>query len=652
MSAPSAAAPTPAPFRPAAIGWRILGDRVFQVLCYLAALAVPAVVALMLVFLVMGALPSLLRFGASMLSGMTWDKDAHLFGALPFIFGTVVTSAIAMLFAVPLGVGAAAFLSEIAPGWLRRLASFLIELLAAIPSVVYGFWGLFFLNPRVEWLLRSMGVPDSTGRSLFTAGLLLAIMIVPYITAITFDVCQAVPTAQRQGSLALGATRWQTIWSVVLPYARPGIMGACFLALGRALGETMAVAMVMGNNPRIGSIFSTGATIPTLLAFELPGAQGDALWNSALIQLALILFLVTVVVNSLARLLIWNTATGGGRPGWFRRAFGALGRLAVGSRPAAAAAAAEGAPEAAAGPPPTPAPSQPTRAPELVSARKHPMAAVMNSLMTGVMIACLLVILVPLFHILSYVVLEGFGNLNLAFFTNLPNDDTPGLGHALIGTLVMVGLATVGAVPVGILAALFLTEYKTSRLAPVVRFVGELLGGVPSVVIGIFVYSLAVMTAPDEKHIFSAWAGAFALGVMMLPIVMRASEESLKLVPSSLRNASYALGASHSQTVGRVILPAALSAIITGVFLAVARIIGETAPLLFTAYNSNYWMKSLDKRTPFLTYYIYNYGTSDSPSEQRLAWAAAVVLLLFVMLLNIGIRVLAGRRAVSAARAD
>ena len=175
-----------------------------------------------------------------------------------------------------------------------------------------------------------------------------------------------------------------------------------------------------------------------------------------------------------------------------------------------------------------------------------------------------------------------------------------------------------------------------------------MLGGVPSIVIGLFVY--AVLVVPFQEY--SAWAGAFALGVMMVPIVLRTSEESLKLVPAALRNASYALGASRWQTVVRVILPSALPAIVTGVFLSIARIAGETAPLLFTAGNSKFWMRGLNQDTPFLTYYIYTYSLDPDPSRQQLAWSAALVLLAFVMALNIGIRLLSGARVVSASRAE
>jgi phosphate transport system permease protein len=253
-----------------------------------------------------------------------------------------------------------------------------------------------------------------------------------------------------------------------------------------------------------------------------------------------------------------------------------------------------------------------------------------------------------LFHILCYLTYRGFDSVNVTFFTHAYGDDPPGLGHALLGSVLMVGTATLGAVPIGILGAIYLSEYRTSRLAPMIRFVAELLGGVPSIIIGVFAWAVLVRPLSD----YSGWAGSFALGVMMVPIVMRASEESLKLVPTSLRNASYALGASHWQTVVRVIVPAALPTIITGVFLAIARIAGETAPLLFTAWNSGFWPKSMSHRMPFLTYYIYNGATSDDADDRRLAWAGALVLLAVVMLLNVGIRLVTGKRQVSASRAD
>ena len=215
-----------------------------------------------------------------------------------------MTSAIAMLIAVPLGIGTAAFLSEIAPTRIRQAGSFLSELLAAIPSVVFGFWGLYFIAPAVKAVFLWIGAPPSTsGQGIVSAGLVLAIMILPYITAISFDVCRAVPSSQRQGALALGATRWQTIRTVILPYARPGILAACFLALGRALGETMAVTMLIGNVRYLNfSIFATGDSIASIIAGQLHEADGPH--RGALIALGLILFIITATTNVLGRYFI------------------------------------------------------------------------------------------------------------------------------------------------------------------------------------------------------------------------------------------------------------------------------------------------------------------------------------------------------------
>jgi phosphate transport system permease protein len=279
----------------------------------------------------------------------------------------------------------------------------------------------------------------------------------------------------------------------------------------------------------------------------------------------------------------------------------------------------------------------------------NPRARRTNRLMTGVLAGCLVVTLTPLFLILGMIVLRGVPGLSWDFFTKLPEPpgEGGGLAHALVGSGLIVGLATVCAVPVGILAAVFLAEYRTAKSVPAVRFVGEVLAGVPSIIVGIYAYALWV-----GSRNFSAWAGAFALGVIMVPIVVRTTEEALRLVPQSLRNASYALGANHWQTIVRVTLPAALPAVITGVFLAIARIAGETAPLLLTAYGSSFFPRSIDERTPFLPKYIYDYARSGYPEWEQQAWAAALVLLAVVMVLNVGIRLVTGTRVVSATRAD
>jgi phosphate transport system permease protein len=614
-------------------------DWIFRQLAQSSALVVLLLVLLIVALLSLQAWPALRGVGVSILVRRDWDPTHDRFGGLSFIYGSIVTSLIAMLIAVPLGVGTATFLAEIAPVWLRRGGAFLVELLAAIPSVVYGFWGIYFLAPNVQKLFNLMGGPNVGGKGLFAAGLILAIMIVPYIAAVSYDVCQAVPRAQREGALALGATRWQTIWRVVLPYARPGILGGCFLALGRAIGETMAVTMLIGNAPVLEMLpFGRGYTIPSLLAQKLPSSS-SLMEDSALIEMSLLLFVLTIVMNSVARLLIWRVG-GSSKKGIGTRFLSGLGRGQDETRSVGD--------------------SVPTQSVETRGWRKRlPTPFFVNQLMTGMLALCLVVTCVPLFLILGYIAYRGFGSVTWDFFTKLPRPQGEaggGLANAIVGSGIIVGLATLLALPVGLLAAIFLSEYRTSRVAPVIRFFGELLGGVPSIVVGTFVYAFvrlfiqADLLRPRQQ--FSAWAGACALAIMMVPILMRASEEALKMVPQTLRNASYALGAHQWQTVLRVIVPAALPAIITGTFLAIARIAGETAPLLMTAFGNDRWAFSPNEKMGFLPLYIYQYSTSSDAIFEKQAWAAALVLLAFVMLLNVGIRMMTGKRVMLASRAE
>ena len=298
------------------------GDAIFRGLLFIAALSVLLVVLAMILALAAESRLSLRQFGFGFLTATDWNPVKGYFGALPFIYGTVVSSLIALLISVPLSLGIAIFLVEQAPTYLSRPLGFLVELLAAIPSVVYGLWGIFVLAPflRVHiqppleqwlsWLPLFRG--PVTGSGLLTGGLILAIMVTPIISAIVRDVLTAVPSTQREAALALGATKWETT-RVVLVNGAPGIAGAVILGLGRALGETMAVTMVIGNRPEISlSLFAPSYTIASVIANEFTEATED-IYLSALVELGLILFLVTFVVNAIARLLVWNVTrkTGG-----------------------------------------------------------------------------------------------------------------------------------------------------------------------------------------------------------------------------------------------------------------------------------------------------------------------------------------------------
>lgn len=262
------------------------------------------------------------EFGLGLIFGMNWDPVLDIYGALPFIYGTLVSSALALLIAIPLGLGSAIFLAEMAPRHISNWLSFLIELLAAVPSVVLGLMGIFLLVPFMAsiqpFLIRYLGwIPLFSGSpygvGLLTAGMILSIMILPYITSISRDIILTVPRSQKEGAFALGATHWEVITNVILPYARSGILGAIFLALGRALGETMAVTMVIGNTPQITpSLFDPAYSMAAVIANQFTEATTQLELHS-LIGIGLILFGITFIVNAAARLLIYKLTIKGGR---------------------------------------------------------------------------------------------------------------------------------------------------------------------------------------------------------------------------------------------------------------------------------------------------------------------------------------------------
>ena len=305
--------------RPRLLGPEVnLGDRVFRVITALFAAGAVATLLAMAIQMTRASTPSLHRFGLGFVVSNEWDPVHDAFGALPFIYGTVVSSLLALVIAVPVSLGVATYLAELAPGFVRRPLGFLVELLAAIPSVVYGLWGIFVLAP---WLRDHVQPPlgaglgflplfrgIARGYGMLAGGLILAIMILPTIASVCRDVMQAVPTVFREGALALGATRWEAVRTAVLPSARSGIVGAVVLGLGRALGETMAVTMVIGNRAEISaSLFAPSATMASVIANEYTEASSD-LYLSALSEIGLLLFAVTLLLNIIARLLVWRVS--------------------------------------------------------------------------------------------------------------------------------------------------------------------------------------------------------------------------------------------------------------------------------------------------------------------------------------------------------
>ena len=297
------------------------GDEIAHLITLMFATSIFIVTALLVYELYRNSVLPRHKFGWAFFVTQTWDPVFENFGALPFIFGTVVTSALALLIAVPLGVGAAIFLAELAPRGVSDVLTFIIELLAAVPTVIFGVIGMFVLVPIMRlyvqpFLKATLGfLPlfkgPAYGIGFLTAGILLGIIVIPFIVSVSREVLLAVPVDQREAALALGATKWEATWKVVVPFARTGIFGSIFLSMARALGETMAVTMVIGNVPKIAtSLFAPGYSIAAVIANEFSEATGD-LYVQSLVELGLVLFLLTILLNGLARLMIVATAKRG-----------------------------------------------------------------------------------------------------------------------------------------------------------------------------------------------------------------------------------------------------------------------------------------------------------------------------------------------------
>ncbi len=676
--AATAAAPAPPPERrvagvrrPAASLW---ADRAFAGVTFLACVIGVAVIVYLIFKTVQQTGEVWSTFGVwGFVTGTEWIPTPVTgppqFGALPFIYGTLMTAVIAMVLAVPAAIGVALATTVLLPRRLRSPVAKTVDLLAAVPSVVYGLWGITvlvpFLKPGLEWMADNFGGfsifgwqpfegPVTTG-SYLVAGLVLSIMILPIIAAITREVLATVPREQQEAAYALGATRWEMVRYAMLPWARSGIVGASALGLGRAVGETIAIAVLLGNTPGIfDSLLGPGATLASVIALETGEAGGLQL--AALTALALVLFVLAFLINVLARILVGRGPSGS--RGALSRAFARvqLGRGAEGAETGIEAGEhpAEPGPPAA---PPTGLEAQASLASAAVTPATTPSAVepprvyelprvsrarvVRSRVWEGLVWFTLLFGLVPLVLVLYEMISKGAPVISKSFFTELPpldpNSTVGGISNALVGTLIMMGLATLFAGPLGLLAALFTAEVGQtgrflSRVANAIGFFVDILLGVPSVVVGLTVYLGVVVV---QGH-FSALAGAIALAVIMFPIVVRSCDEILRLVPGSHKEAALALGAPRWRVTWSVILPTALPGILTGIILATARAAGETAPLLFTSLGNQFFSTSLSEPIAAIPQLIYyNTITIQTEASIAFAWGAALVLVVMILVLNL-----------------
>ena len=430
-------------------------------------------------------------------------------------------------------------------------------------------------------------------------------MILPIISSLSREVMTAVPHSQREAVLALGATRWEMIRMAVLRNARIGIVGAIILGLGRALGETMAVAMVIGDTPEIHrSLFSNGSSMASVIANEYAEAVGD-MHLSALTEIGLALFIVTIIVNALAQVLIWAVTRGTPRQAQLRN------------------------------------PNEPEEialSSDAFNLRSQ-VRTLTDHLVTALAILATIIVIAPLIAIFVYLLYMGASSLNLDFFTKIPKpvgESGGGMANAIVGSGMLLAVASVIGVPIGIGGGIFLAEFgRGTKLAHAIRFTADVLNGVPSIVMGLAAYALIVHEKisylPFTGH-FSAMSGGVALGFMMIPTVCRTTEEMLLMVPHAIREAALGLGVPNWRSVLSITVKTASPGIITGCMLAFARVAGETAPLIFTALGNNFWSTSLNEPIAALPLQIYVYALSPYDDWHRLAWAGSLVLIVLIVL--------------------
>ncbi|HLK16785.1 MAG TPA: phosphate ABC transporter permease subunit PstC [Fimbriimonadaceae bacterium] len=663
VSSPAPDARAAGLFRARRAAMRRFGEVAFSTSSLVFALIVVAIIVMVGYRLYADSALTRHRYGLGFLTSSLWDVQHQVYGALPVIVGTLITSSLALLIAVPISVGAGLFLTEIAPKWLSGTLGFMIEMLAAIPSVIFGLWGFLVLCPFIQahvspWLVDHLGANPifggpSTLNNILCAGIILAVMILPIITAITREVLLTIPAGQREASVGLGATKWETIKNVLLRQAKGGITGAVILGLGRAFGETMAVVMVIGNNSQLSaSILKQGYTMPALLANQFNEAFSDDLQRSALLEIALVLFLVTVVVNGLARgalLITTRELAHRTRPvhpiaARLNAAFDAVASVALASLAGALVAIQLYFDFRARGPAAFGGPVEIVLlagiALRIISARLSLTSLlarwrrIVNVGMQVVLCGAATFACVMLGAVLAYVAIQGVRGLSLNLFTQLPRPPGVlggGLKNAILGTVELVAIAGAIGIPIGLMGGIYVAEFGRNRFGAGIRFAADVLNGIPSVVIGLFGYAAFVL----PFHHFSGWAGAGALAIMMIPTVLRTTEEMLKLVPNEFRAAAFALGAGKAYTVRTVILPAARSGILTGIMLATARIAGETAPLLFTAFGNDEFVSNPSEPTSTLTMKIFSYAQSAYDDQVGQAWAGALILVLLILGLSL-----------------
>lgn len=611
---------------------------------FLLASAVSSIIVIffIFIFLLKDGYPIFTKVGLkNFFFGRKWlpTYQPEKYGMFHLLMATFLVTIGAMVIAVPLSIGTAIFISEIAPAKLKSIIKPVVEILAGIPSVVYGFFGMMVLT---TWIQTSFDQPS--GSSWFAGSIILAIMALPIITSVTEDAISAIPREYKEGSLAVGATRWQTIREVILPASMSGITAAVILGVSRAIGETMAVMMVCGNAAVLPSpltnIFSPVRTITATIGIETPEVAIGSTHYHALFGLALVLLLITLVVNITATIILnhmkekfspsakksskedkkesktrniimRNIKTAGNIALiliglWFLfgntdTIIGILLVLII-----------------------------------LVVYGVNKKLSVRNKerFAFGIISSAMAIVVCILGILLTDIISKGLPALSWEFISESPRNlgRSGGIYPAIVGTFYLVAGAILIALPLGVGAAIYLTEYtKEGKITKVIRAGVDLLNSTPSIVFGLFGFAFFVIYL---NFGLSLIAGQITLAFMIIPTIIRTSEESLKTVPYSIREASLALGATQGETVRKVVLPPSIPGIITGVLISIGRAAGETAPIMFTAavFSQRGLPNSIFNPVMALPYHLYVLA-STVPGSESSRYGTALVLLLFVVMI-------------------
>jgi phosphate transport system permease protein len=611
-------------------------ERALEILFLFCACVAVLAVLLIFAFVFWKSLPVLTEIGLGNFLSLDWAPTDGSYGILALLVGSLIVTAGSLVIGVPLAVGCAVYLTEIANKRVSGIVSAAVDLLAGVPSVIYGFFGLVMLRPLIADATGGLGF------GAFTAWLVLAIMIVPTITTLTMDALKSIPMGIREASYSMGATKWQTIYKVVLPAAKLGIVNAVVLGMGRAIGETMAVLMVVGNAPVIpDSIFSPVSTLTSQIALDMGYSSG--LHRAALFGMGVVLFIISASLVGVVRLI--------SRPKKDKVDTEKLAakRLEQEEREAANPVdVAEIKPDLTAAELKADVAKQETSREKIKRALASGSQAKVsknatNNVMLGVFRAAGLVATLVLVLIILFVAVNGFPALSWDFIFGWPEgvNAEGGIFPTIVSSLYVTALAMLICTPIAVLAAVYLAEYaKQGRLVNFIRYATDTLASVPSIVMGLFGYALFVEAMGFGLSMLSA---ALALALMMLPIVMRTTEEAIRAVPRYIRWGAYGLGATKWQVVSRVVLPSAFPRIATGIVLAIGRAVGETAVVLYTMGQAiNLPITPLDSGRPMT---IHLYLLANDGINMQAAYGTALLLMIMILAFNLFARYLSRKSA-------